>query len=163
MSGSEVWRNVVDEDAAVAIEAGGAGEFFVGEDAGGEDEEVAGERLSSGVPSTEDGGDADGFDFFGAGEFDEGGVEEDVDASVGEFVRRGGGGGGVELFAHEAVGALEDGDVAAADAEGVGEFEPEEAAAVDDGVFAGLASARMASASLRERRVKVPRPGMGPS
>ena len=78
----------VGEDAFVAIEAGGAGEFHVGCGAGGDEEEIAGEGIFEARGIGDTGlilGDAGGGDLFGAGEFDEIGVEENLDAAVGEF------------------------------------------------------------------------------
>ena len=147
---------IVDEDAAVAVQApppaagGSTGEFFVGQCAGGEDEEVAGDfrvlifdfRLieRGGIEGGGEGGGAMGLDsgcmdVVCADEFHESRVKEDADAAEGEFFGQVGAGDRVELFAHQAVGAQEEGDVAAAGAEGIGEFHTQEAAAVDDGVL----------------------------
>lgn len=121
----------VDENSAIALEARRAGELFVGDDAGCEDQHVAGHGMFCGVS----GEDANGFHAGGAGDADQGGIEMDGDIPVADFLSEKIGGECVKLFAHETIGTLENRDAILQEREGVGEFESEEATADDDNVF----------------------------
>ena len=82
--------------------------------------------------------DSDGFDFFRALEFDGSGLEEGFNAAEGEFFGEMGAGDGIELFGHEAVGTLQDGDMAAKRClSASASSTPSRPPPVDDGMFAG--------------------------
>ncbi len=122
-------HGVVDDDAAIAVNAGFFGQRIVGADAGGHDDEVG--RDLQAILET-DRGNAAGFALdqgFGLG------FEEELETLVFERFLQHLAGDFVELALKQPRTDMHDGDVHAAQLEAIGRFEAEQAAADDHRVL----------------------------
>ena len=121
-------QRVVDDDAAVAVQAGGLGERDVGPDADRHHDEVGGQRLAGGEPHARDAARLAGDERFGLR------FEAEREALRFERLLQHLRGRAVELALHQPRHEVHDRDVHAAQLEAVRRLEPEQPAADHDGV-----------------------------
>ena len=125
-------QGVVDQDAAVARDAGLFGQFAVGSDAGGHHHQVGGDHVAVLELDRADPAFAVVEQF--------GGVlgQEKLQAAAFQRALQQGAGGLVQLPLHQPVADMHHGNVHAAQLEAVGRFQAEQAATDDHRVFVGL-------------------------